>query len=115
MAATSSARSWTSLVSGWLSWSSVAGSLWTGGGVAVGVAVGGVSREWPCSVAACTCRNGRLNTVLYSMGVLYSTASSVCDDRYQACTFAWDKLCALFIYSALDDATMLKQAPFYSF
>ena len=22
--------------------------------------------------------------------------SSVCDDRYHACTFAWDKLCALF-------------------
>ena len=22
--------------------------------------------------------------------------SSVCDDRYRACTFAWDKLCALF-------------------
>ena len=41
MAATSSAWSWSSLVSGWLSCSSVAGSLWTGGGVAVGVAVGG--------------------------------------------------------------------------
>ena len=22
--------------------------------------------------------------------------SSVCDDLYRACTFAWDKLCALF-------------------
>ena len=75
MAATSSAWSWSSLVSGWLSCSSVAGSLWTGGDVAVGVAVGGVSRELSCSVAACTCGNGRLNTVPYSKGVLYRQGS----------------------------------------
>ena len=26
----------------------------------------------------------------------YNTSTSVCDDHYHACTFAWDKLCALF-------------------
>ena len=41
--------------------------------------------------------------------------SSVCDDLYRACTFAWDIRTLRPFYSSLEDATTLKQVPFCSF
>ena len=41
--------------------------------------------------------------------------SSVCDDRYRACTFASTGQTLRPFYSSLEDATTLKQAPFCSF
>ena len=39
---------------------------------------------------------GSIYSSAMQMGITVLLYTSVCDDRYHACTFAWDKLCALF-------------------
>ena len=36
------------------------------------------------------------STIQVRVDTMYMYMASVCDDRYHACTFAWDKLGALF-------------------